>query len=73
MTASIYIDPRRGGVALRYVTRSRYYRWLYHGLHSFDFPFLIRRRPLWDVVVLGLLPGGLALSLTGVVIGWHFR
>ena len=27
-------------------------RWLYHGLHSLDFPFLYARRPLWDVVMI---------------------
>ena len=42
-------------------------RWLYHGLHSLDFPFLYYRRPLWDVVVIALSLGGLGLTLTTVV------
>jgi len=68
----LYIDPRRGDVTSRYVARSRWNRWLYHGLHSLDFLFLIRRRPLWDVIALGLLLGGLVLSVTGVVVGWRY-
>ena len=44
----LYIDPRRGSIAARFVTRSRWSRWLYHGLHSLDFPFLVQRRPLWS-------------------------
>ncbi len=75
-----YLDPKTGKVVQSYVTLSRWNRWLYHGLHSFDLPLLYRRRPLWDVVVLGLMLGGTLLSFTGVWIagqrlrrkGWEF-
>ena len=33
---------------------ARWNRWLYHGLHSLDFPFLRYSRPLWDIVVIVL-------------------
>jgi hypothetical protein len=46
-------------------------RWLYHGLHSLDFPFLYNRRPLWDIVVMVLSLGGLALSTTTMVPAWR--
>ena len=59
----LYIDPARGAVV------SRFDRWVYHGLHSLDFPFLWRYRPWWDVVVVVLLGGGLALSVTGIAMG----
>jgi hypothetical protein len=51
--------------------RERLQRWLYHGLHSLDFPFWYYRRPLWDVGVIALCGGGAALSLLGVVLGWR--
>ena len=63
-----YLDPATGGVAHRYERRSRLNRWIYHGLHSFDFPGLDGNRPLWDILVLFLMAGGTALSVTGVVL-----
>jgi hypothetical protein len=46
---------------------SRLNRWLYHGLHSLDFPFLYYRRPLWDIVVIVLSIGGLIVSASPLV------
>ena len=67
----LYVDPQRGAVAARYDRSGRIARWLYHGLHSWDFPFLWRRRPAWDMVVMALNGGGVLLSGTGVVIGFR--
>jgi hypothetical protein len=62
----LYVDPNRG-VPLRKEERSsRVNRWLYHGLHSFDFPFLYHRRPLWDIVMIALILGGMGSALTAV-------
>jgi hypothetical protein len=47
----------------------RVYRWLYHGLHSLDFPALVNRRPLWDVIMLSLLTLGFSFSVTGAFLG----
>jgi hypothetical protein len=66
----LYVDPRRGVIVRREERRTRAERWLYHGLHSLDFPFLYRRRPLWDVVVIALSIGGLVLSATTLLPGW---
>ena len=55
--------------APRQVTRLR--RWLYQGLHSLDFPFLYYRRPLWDIVVIVLSIGGIALSVTTMAPAWR--
>lgn len=66
---TIDVDPATGGLLRRHTQASRLHRWLYHGLHSFDFPPIWPHRPLWDVVVLTLLSGGFALSITGVVAG----
>lgn len=63
----LYVDANRGTVLRKEERLSRLNRWLYHGLHSLDFPFLYYRRPLWDAVVIALSLGGLALTLTTVV------
>lgn len=44
-------------------------RWLYNGLHSLDFNNFIRQRPLWDILVLILLGGVTAGSITGTWLG----
>jgi hypothetical protein len=44
-------------------------RWAINGLHTLDFPLLFAHRPAWDLVVIGLSAGGIALSLTGLTIG----
>ena len=67
----LYIDPRRGGIVERYEKSGRVERWLYHGLHSLDFPFLWRARPAWDIVVIALCLGGFLLSITAIVIGYR--
>jgi hypothetical protein len=50
---------------------SRWNRWLYHGFHSLDFPFLYYRRPLWDIVVIVLSIGGIAMSVTSALPAWR--
>ena len=66
-----YIDLRTARIVASYVTQTRWNRWLYHGLHSFDLPWLYRHRPAWDLVVLSLMFGGTALSVTSLLIGWR--
>ena len=63
-----YIDPRTAKVVETYGARTRWNRWLYHGLHSMDLPALYAHRPAWDIVVLILLAGGVGLSVTSLVI-----
>jgi hypothetical protein len=50
---------------------SRLNRWLYNGLHSLDFPFLYYRRPAWDLVVIVLSAGGLALTIAPMWPAWR--
>ena len=45
-------------------------RWLETGLHDLDFAWL-RRRPVWDIVVLPLLAGVTLACLTGVWMAWR--
>lgn len=67
----LYLDPSRGIIASRLERGSRWNRWLYHGFHSLDFPFLYYRRPLWDIVVIVLSLGGIAISVTSALPAWR--
>ena len=67
----LYLDPARGGIALRTDDTRRLLRWLYQGLHSLDFPFLYYERPLWDLVVIVLSIGGAVVSATTLVPTWR--
>jgi hypothetical protein len=60
----LYIDPHHGTIAAKEDRITRLRRWLYTGLHNLDFPYLYSRRPLWDIVMIFLLIGGLVLSAT---------
>ena len=50
---------------------SRVNRWLYHGFHSLDFPFMYYKRPLWDFVVIFFSIGCIALSVTTLMPSWR--
>ena len=63
----LYLNPHHGLIAMKHERASRLNRWLYHGLHSLDFPFLYNRRPLWDLTVIGLCVGGIVLSSATLV------
>lgn len=67
----LYLDSRDGSVVQKEVKRSRLERWLYHGFHSLDFPGLYQSPWAWYPLILILCAGGLALSLTSLVMGWR--
>jgi hypothetical protein len=60
----LYLDPHRGSIALVSRQHNRVRRWLYNGLHKFDFPFVYERRRLWQVCIVVMSIGGLLLSST---------
>ncbi len=66
-----HIDLTTGAVVQRLTNTDRWARWLYNGLHSFDFAPLFQLRPLWDALLILLLLCGFGFSLTAVVIGWR--
>jgi hypothetical protein len=68
--STYYIDPKTARVVQSYNSHSRWNRWLYHGLHSMDFPLLYKHRPLWDIVVLILILGGTSLSVTALILAY---
>ncbi|WP_353170865.1 PepSY domain-containing protein [Paracandidimonas soli] len=67
----VYIDLRTGEVAMSLDRSQRASRWLFYFLHSWDTPALLRMGPARDLAIIALSVGGLAISLTGVVIGWR--
>ena len=64
----LYVDPEMNQVLASIPRLARVERWLYNGLHSFDFGYLYTR-PLWDIVLLVLLLGGLLSSGIGLYLG----
>jgi hypothetical protein len=70
--SSFYIDPRTARIVGSYSSGRWPERWLYHGLHSINLPFLYNYRPAWDILVLFLMLGGTSLSFTSLVIAWRF-
>lgn len=66
----LYFAPTAGAVVMKQERRSRLNRWLYNGLHSLDFPGLYTSRPSWDLLVIALTAGGIAIILTPVVAAW---
>lgn len=66
----LYLDPSLGTMT-KQDSGGRWNRWLYHGLHSLDFPWFRFQRPLWDVVVILLSIGGTVLSATTLVPAWR--
>ncbi len=66
-----YIDPKTARIVGNYSARNWVSRWLYHGLHSLDFPWLYNYRPLWDIVVITLMLGGTAVCVTSLVLAWR--
>lgn len=67
----LYLDPNRGIIVRKEERSSRVNRWLYHGLHSFDFPFLYNRRPLWDIAVILFILGGITSAVTSAAPAWR--
>jgi len=65
-----YIDPHTARIVGQRDPGAWFNRWLYHGLHSLNFPWLYNHRPAWDIVVLLLLAGGTTLSVTSAILAW---
>lgn len=66
----LYLDPQHGTMS-KQERYTRWNRWLYHGFHSLDFPFMYYKRPLWDIVVIFFSIGGIVLSMTTLLPSWR--
>lgn len=67
----LYISPRNGQIEVVSDRDDFAYRWLYQGLHRLDFSTLVEYPLLRDIAVIFLSVLGIALSLTGCVLGWR--
>lgn len=65
----ITISPRTGEILETQSARRRLYRWLFDGIHRWDFNGLITRRPLWDAWMALWLAMGTIGAISGIVIG----
>lgn len=60
-----YVNPKTGDT--RYFNNnSRAGKWMYQGLHSFNFKFLADRPWLWNIVMWVTMLGGTSVAVTGV-------
>jgi hypothetical protein len=64
----VHVDTRSGQIVSQMDDSRRLYRWLFNGLHSFDFPFLRGSGPLRQALMLAALAAGLALSVSALVL-----
>jgi hypothetical protein len=64
----LYLDAHDGGLVQREVRRTRLERWIYHGLHSLDFPRFYQAAWAWYPAIVLLSLGGVLLSITAVVL-----
>ncbi len=60
-----YLSGNTGELILKVDNGSRWYRWLFTGLHSADFFAALRSRPLWDMVMWLFLIGTTLVCGTG--------
>lgn len=65
----IHIDTKTGQLIELIDDGGRVYRWLFHGLHSWDIPFLLEYDRQRRLVLLGLCVTGFLFSLSGVYLG----
>jgi hypothetical protein len=68
----LYLYAGDGSLVQTESRSSRYERWAYQSLHSLDFPGLYQTPWLWYPLIIALSLGGLALSLTSMIVGWRF-
>jgi hypothetical protein len=66
-----YLDPITAAPREVIDSDGRWYRWLHVGLHTLDFSTAMRSRPMWDVLMLGLLAGVTVICGTGTWLGWR--
>ncbi len=66
-----YVDPKSARLVGGYSAPNFVERWLYHGLHSMNFPWLYNYRPAWDIVVIAFMLAGTAIAVTSMVLAWQ--
>lgn len=67
----LHIDARSGVWVEKLDYRRRVYRWLFSGLHRFDFAYFRARPWLRKIMLASLCTAGFLFSLSGVVLAWR--
>jgi uncharacterized iron-regulated membrane protein len=67
----VHIDPMTGELLGSIDARGRAYRWLYDGLHRWDFGPLLNHPPARQIVIWLLSLAGLVISVSSIWIGWR--
>jgi hypothetical protein len=67
-----YLSALSGRLVQKTDSGRRWYRWLFEGIHRFDFTPILRRRPFWDTLMLLLLAGVTAVCATGTYMGFRY-
>ena len=65
----LHIDMKTGQLIELMDHSRRVYRWLFHGLHSWDIPYLLEHDGQRKILLLALCIAGLLFSLSGVYLG----
>jgi hypothetical protein len=68
----IYINPYSLKLIKTYNKNTRLRRWLYKGLHSFDFKFLVKNNWLRLSILILLSIFGTIISISGVVLSFNY-
>ncbi|MCI4592081.1 PepSY domain-containing protein [Sphingobium sp. BYY-5] len=67
----LHIDPATGALLGQLGAGGRSYRWLFNALHSLDLPWLLIWPVMRHVLIWFLSIAGVAISVSGMVIGWR--
>ena len=67
----VHIDPLTGELLGSIDARGRAYRWLYDGLHRWDFGPLLAHSPARRVLIWLLSLAGLVISVSSIWIAWR--
>jgi len=67
----LYIDPTTGELVDRQDRARRLYRWVFDLFHTWNWPWLVERQPMRDIVIWLMSAFGLALSVSGVWLGYR--
>ena len=66
-----HINVAKGEILSRITNANRLERWIFKGLHSLDFQFLIKHGSLKDAILIFLCLAGFFFSLSAVIVGWR--
>jgi hypothetical protein len=66
-----YLNPSTADIVGKVGAAERWYRWLFEGLHRWDFSATLRTRPWWDLLVVPLMLGVTLVCFTGVYMGYR--